>query len=220
MSQDSRTTRSTPSPSGSTGTGAAAMPRAEASRPTGMLPGQTGSIAKSPTALLAAAMAGADPTATARSLTAALPASFVAILDPIVHRTFPSTGEARREFLAWRLTGPVPNQDRSQVLEIVQRTLIGMPRAELSKLLVALRVTTVTRAETPELVDLQLQVYADKLAEWPADVVRALLTRWPETSRFWPTWHECLTFMEPLTRKRRALLEVLSETEGASCAGK
>ncbi|TXH08093.1 MAG: hypothetical protein E6R03_18485 [Hyphomicrobiaceae bacterium] len=93
----------------------------------------------------------------------------------------------------------------------MKQSLSPMPRDELTRLLAVLRVTTRAKNESAAIVDLQLEVYAQKLREWPADVVRALLTTWNEANDFWPTWHECLAFMDPKTRKRRALLEVLQE---------
>ncbi len=200
--------RPTPSPSGTTDTGPGPTPETP-SKPTGTEPGKTGSIVKLPTVPLAEAMAGMDPQATAASLTAALPDSFAGALDPIVRRTFPPSGGVNREFLGFKLLRPIADQDRSSALTLVKRSLSPMAQDELTRLLVAMRAMTRTKAETAELVDLQLEVYAQKLTEWPADVVRALLCRWPEQNSFWPTWHECLTFMDPLTRKRRALLEVL-----------
>lgn len=159
-------------------------------------------------------MAGSDPLATAQSLTAALPDSFAEILEPMVSRNFPPEGESTRRFLGWRLLGPVSDQDRSTVLALVQSTLSPMPRRELTALLGELRVTTRSKAESAVITELQLEVYARKLSQWPADVVRALLTQWAEGNDFWPTWHECLEFMESKTRKRRALLEVLSGKGG------
>lgn len=81
-------------------------------------------------------------------------------------------------------------------------------------MLVTMRVTTRSKAESSALVDLQLEVYAQKLQDWPADVVRSVLAAWPDTNVFWPSWAELVALMEPLTRKRRALLEVL-EGSGA-----
>lgn len=157
------------------------------------------------------AMAEADPQATVQSLIAALPDSFAVVLEPMVSRTFPISGETRREFLGWRLTGPVSDQDRSSVSTLVKLSLMPMPSQELTKRLVELRVTTRTKAESPELVDLQLEIYAQKLENWPADVVRSVLSAWNETNIFWPAWAELVDLMEPLTRKRRALLEVLEK---------
>lgn len=160
---------------------------------------------------LSETMAEADPLATSRCLIAALPDSFAGVLEPMVTRTFPMSGEAKREFQGWRLTGPVPDQDRSMALALVKQSLTSMPTDELSRLLVRMRVKTRTKAESPELVDLQLEIYAQDLEKWPADVVRNALLHWSETQIFWPAWAELVAIMEPLTRKRRALLEVLEQ---------
>lgn len=163
---------------------------------------------------LQSAMAQADPAATAASLIAALPDSLTATLEPVVSRTFPTSGETQREFLRFQLTAPVPDQDRSQALALVKQSLNPMAHTELAKMLVTMRVTTRSKAESSALVDLQLEVYAQKLQDWPADVVRSVLAAWPDTNVFWPSWAELVALMEPLTRKRRALLEVL-EGSGA-----
>lgn len=55
----------------------------------------------------------------------------------------------------------------------------------------------------------QYAVYAEKLREYPADIVRATLDDWPNHSQFWPTWCELAKIMDPQVALRRAVLGAL-----------
>jgi len=68
------------------------------------------------------------------------------------------------------------------------------------------------RGGDDEAADLQLEAYVAKLRRYPADIALAVLNRWPDTERFWPTWSEIKARLDRLTWRRRQMLEAL-ETE-------
>jgi len=83
-------------------------------------------------------------------------------------------------------------------------------------LLARLKAKTRSRSETDSDIAFQIAVYAEDLQEWPADVARKVLREWANTHPFWPTWADLVGVLEPVMRKRQALLDVLDEAVEAS----
>lgn len=159
-------------------------------------------------------MAGADPRETAAAVLDGLPECLKCALVAETRTTYPESG-LHTEFLRFTLKPlphlPVGAQDRSQALTLVKRSLSPMPQDEAEILLMKLKATTRSRSETDSDIVFQLQVYLEKLADWPADATRKVLTEWSETNNFWPVWAELYALLEPIARRRKALVEVLEK---------
>jgi len=39
-------------------------------------------------------------------------------------------------------------------------------------------------------LDLAVEAYGSRLEQYPADIVHEVLTKWPDQSMWWPSWHE------------------------------
>lgn len=72
---------------------------------------------------------------------------------------------------------------------------------------------TQQRAKGIEDVKMLTAIYAEKLSEYPADVVRYVLSEWPVDNTFWPSWHELHARLQPFTIRRRGMLKALENAE-------
>ena len=112
---------------------------------------------------------------------------------------------------AWEAIG----EGAATALAKVEATMIPTPDRQVEAWLAELSLITARRADTPEADELRLVAYANRLAEYPADVVRgAVLGR---TWHFWPTWAELQAECEKLIAPRRAMIAALKrEAEKAA----
>lgn len=165
------------------------------------------------------AMGGADPRATMEAVWDGLPESLRLSITPVTQTSFPND-ETRVDFLRFTLNPapewPVSGQDLSRALTLVRRSLSPIPMDEARILLARLKAKTRSRSETDSDIAFQIAVYAEDLQEWPADVARKVLREWANTHPFWPTWADLVGVLEPVMRKRQALLDVLDEAVEAS----
>ena len=51
--------------------------------------------------------------------------------------------------------------------------------------------------------------YADRLVEYPPETVRKVLSEWPETSSYWPTWKELRDALAAVHRARSSRIDEL-----------
>ena len=77
--------------------------------------------------------------------------------------------------------------------------------------LARLRILVVPRSAGGQDLDFEIEVWADQLRRYPADVVAETLEQWPQRrgGRFWPTWHELREILEAKAAPRRAMVERL-----------
>lgn len=54
--------------------------------------------------------------------------------------------------------------------------------------------------------ELVLRAYCEKLREYPGDIVRHVLTTWPDHSEWWPTWVQLKQALSDVFTPRRALV--------------
>jgi len=86
--------------------------------------------------------------------------------------------------------GGADSEELEQALVAYERACLPMPDQWTNEELAKLKARTVSRQQDQEELSLMLRVYADDLAEWPADVVKEVLRTQPKVSKFWPTWYE------------------------------
>jgi hypothetical protein len=90
-----------------------------------------------------------------------------------------------------------------------------MSPAECVGLLGEIKLMTAARPEQAQDLEVQLMLYARKLAEYPADVVRKVLTTQAEHCRWWPTWAELKERLDPLNPRRGAIQDALMKPQPA-----
>ena len=141
------------------------------------------------------AMAGTDQREVMRAIADGLPESLQTSLEALKQIRMDETWGTDVEFKG---------------LDLVNRAMMPASSREISVLLSELRAQCRTRGgESTGDIVFQISVYARKLEDWPADVVRMVLRCWPEDRDFWPTWHELRDAMEPYTERRRGLVECM-----------
>lgn len=94
-----------------------------------------------------------------------------------------------------------------KALSISMAFLEPAPQVELDAWLAELALTTATRAEDSMDTDAKMRIYARKLAEYPADLVRATLQGWPKTKNgtWWPKLAELIEQLEGPTAYRQSV---------------
>ena len=101
----------------------------------------------------------------------------------------------------------------AEVREALRRHVaacLPAPDERVVKELAALRVTTKSRPEADEDIDFALRIYAEKLRDYPADIVLEVLRTQPSHSKFWPAWQELQERLEWRAKKRRARRDALA----------
>lgn len=84
---------------------------------------------------------------------------------------------------------------------------------EIVSALAKLSSLVARRAESEADAELQLAAYTERLREYPADVVMAVLSQWPCGSQWWPTWYELRQLLEAAAKWRRGLLRQIEMLE-------
>lgn len=80
-------------------------------------------------------------------------------------------------------------------------------------LLAKLSALVAQRADSDAGAEVQLAAYAERLREYPADIVAEVLRDWPNRSQWWPTWFELRERLEPKLQRRLAMLEDIEAIE-------
>ena len=105
---------------------------------------------------------------------------------------------------------------RLQAADLVRLSLTPMTPNECFGLLGELKLTTASRPDQGDDLEALLKVYQRKLQEYPADVVRAVLTTQADLSKWWPTWAELKERLDTRTNRRRVMLTALTATPRTS----
>lgn len=156
---------------------------------------------------LGRALAGANPDSTDRALEASLTSLLGSKPVPIWED---KTTEHGWEGVVtnYRLPSLTP-QTHAQAISTAEKSLMPASASECIGLLGELKLLTVPRTEATENLEAQLMLYAKKLQDYPADVVRRVLTTQPNISKWWPAWSELKERLDLLSFRRRRLLEAL-----------
>jgi len=98
-----------------------------------------------------------------------------------------------------------------RAIDLHRQACATAPEDKITTALAELRVLTKAKAEDQHDLKFLLRVYADRLGEWPADVVAHVLRTQPSVSRWWPAWEELQDRLELYARKRRTRLKALED---------
>lgn len=140
-----------------------------------------------------------------RTLTASLPPAVVSQLVCDKRSLFVD-GEFAGLAYDIRIRQPFPPAGlMHQARMMVAEATAPMDARDILKRLMALKVKTAQRRTSGEETELQLQLYVDELAGWPADVVAYVLETQPSASQWWPTWFELNERLSLYGRRRMAM---------------
>ena len=107
------------------------------------------------------------------------------------------------------ITGQVKKAD---LIEGRQAILDHWPEPDrqlIGQAMLKLRALTASRNTGDLDLDLTLEAYAEKLAEYPADAVVQALNEAPDRSTWFPAWHELKIRLDYLTENRRLILNAI-----------
>lgn len=168
-------------------------------------------LEKTKTVALQSALQADDPSATDRALEASLPPSVkTSVLEIWTDKGNAQTGWDG-ELTGIQLTKPMPISDLKLAAETVRKSMARMHPSEIQKGLARLRVLTKVRAETTDDIRLSLAIYADEMANYPADVIRYVIKTQPKIIPWWPAWSELSERLDLYTRKRQRLLDAIEK---------
>lgn len=99
--------------------------------------------------------------------------------------------------------------DLPAALNVINASLAPASVDLIEEWLAVLSVKTVQRTESAGRVELMVSTYTAHLRQYPADVVRYVLTGW--SGKWWPTWGELAERLDELTDQRLMIRDRLME---------
>ena len=99
-------------------------------------------------------------------------------------------------------------EQQNEVIRILSLSLAPLSRVEIMRELLKLKVKTSSRNMDEASLELQLEVYADELARFPADCVLQALQD-AGRQKWWPDWGALESLLTPLQELRQRLLRDL-----------
>lgn len=150
-------------------------------------------------------MTQADPGRTVELVRALLPQEIASSLKPVWSRSLTDP-----QITAYKLSVAVGPTALKQAKDLLAQSLTPMSGNECLNLLTELKAMTRPTPGTTDDVEVQLTAYLKKLMEWPADVVRKVLTTQSDLSPWWPSWAELKDRLHLYGHKRKLMLEAIS----------
>lgn len=176
---------------------------------TGLRPGGPGlPTTRSSLPRLAEAIEGSNPDTTDRSLEASLTSLIGSRPEPIWEDRGNETSGWDGVVMGFTMP-PLDSETRARALGLAESSLMPMSASECIDLLVELKLLTKARPEQAVDQEAQLLLYGKKLAEYPADVVRKVLTTQPNILLWWPAWAELKERLDLYSQRRCRLIEAL-----------
>ena len=99
------------------------------------------------------------------------------------------------------------NPDFDGALQAVELACLPAPKDRILEELVKTRAQCVVKDGDDIDMEIQAAVYADKLAEYPADCALYVLRVWPSQSKCWPSWFELEKQLKAVASSRTVLLK-------------
>ena len=115
-------------------------------------------------------------------LEASLPASIVSSISPVLNSDY--------DVLAFTVEGPVAIDDIQSAIETIEEFSRPASAREIGELIAMVYAMTAQRNQDQITMDLAITSFGRKLMEYPADVVRETMTKWPDRSTWFPAWHD------------------------------
>ena len=82
------------------------------------------------------------------------------------------------------------DDDLKKAVELIEQYSQPLQAQELSGLLAQLYSLTKQRKESQLTLDIAFEAFGSRLEKYPADIVREVLIKWPDQSKWGPSWHE------------------------------
>ena len=82
------------------------------------------------------------------------------------------------------------DDDLKKAVQLIEQYSQPLEARELSALLTELHLLTKQRKENQVSLDLAFELYGRRLEKYPADIVREVLSKWWDQSKWWPSWQE------------------------------
>jgi len=98
--------------------------------------------------------------------------------------------------------------DVPAAMKVINASLAPATLEVIEEWLAILSVKTVQRTDSAGRVELMVSTYAAHLREYPADVVRFVLSGW--SGKWWPTWGELVERLDELTDQRLMIRDHLA----------
>ena len=105
-----------------------------------------------------------------------------------------------------------PADNLHAAMRMVQSSLLPLPQSEIEQRLTAMSILlTIPKDFDPEVMALKRRVLAEKLTEWPADIVIDAIGYIERHNKFWPTLAEFVEVMDWKMRPRKLLRDALQK---------
>ena len=130
-----------------------------------------------------------------------LPRSVVSSLQEVLN--------AEYELVGYSVEGVIPVVDMERAIEAIENTSAPATPREVGELVAELFVLTKQRREDQMTLDISIEAFGSRLLEYPADIVREVLKKWPDRSTFFPSWHELKSEID--WRNKRGMMKVALE---------
>lgn len=116
------------------------------------------------------------------------------------------------ELRGYSIKGNPESEDLHKALRKVEASLLPLPQEEIEQRLTAMSILmTIPKDFDPEVMALKRRVLAEKLTEWPADIVIEAIGYIERHNKFWPTLAEFVEVMDWKARPRKLLQQVLQK---------
>jgi len=158
------------------------QPVAESNTPTGIQPSTIGSGRASREMTLANDGEPMGRREVEKHLEASLPQSIVSSIKPVLSSDY--------DLLAFTIEGPVAVDDIQAAIETIEEFSQPASAREIGELIAMVYAMTAQRNQDQITMDLAITSFGRKLMEYPADVVRETMTKWPDKSTWFPAWHD------------------------------
>jgi len=158
------------------------QPVAESNMPTGIQPSTIGSGRASREMTLVSDGEQMGRREVEKHLEASLPQSIVSSIKPVLSSDY--------DLLAFTIEGPVAVDDIQAAIETIEEFSQPASAREIGELIAMVYAMTAQRNQDQITMDLAISSFGRKLLEYPADVVRETMTKWPDKSTWFPAWHD------------------------------
>ena len=111
--------------------------------------------------------------------------------------------------ISFNLDMEIPDGDRANAIAYLHSVCQPATNREILEWLAELKLLTRIRNMTDQELGLTFAAMADRLADYPGEIVRFVLKRWPESSKWFPTLNELLEDIR-IHNERSMLLEAIS----------
>jgi|SRR5690625_1395883 len=156
----------------------------------------------------------AQPAKVDRWLETNLSPAVAGCLKPRVRSRTTAAHGFDEEFLGYEVATVPPPADLERVqsaLRSHEQACLPAPADRLIDELGRLRILTAKRPDDMPNEVATLRIYAEKLRDYPADIVFEVLRTQPSHSKFWPAWQELQERLEWRAKRRRSRRDALAE---------